>query len=265
MGNRCRNTIEFKNITKMPYFTNHEIDFEKIIPIPEALANIYDDHKDEAIIAALTEALSIPVSTFDKKRMEVLREYAVKCFIHQFAWFIIDECVTNPPQDIAAAPDVLRPFMQSDKKDYLRGPYETGNVEHWLRFAYAEEIDKYCLQWAKAKESALATLKDINSLAKTGKTYMENYRTYGAMAWDDWTNKHWGPVYNAFDTEIENENKITFYTDWTLPIPVLKKISANAPDEQLFGQFFDEGGYEGEYIIEHGEVTSWEVSPVHWD
>lgn len=283
-----KNTIEMTDITKMPYFTNGEIDFWKIAPAPEALVNIgnemdkdvtasliiSDEMKKEAVMASLTEALTIPVKSFNKEKMEMLRNITTRCFIHDFAWSVTYKYIKLFPKDKTIIPDEILTYIENTPDLLTMRPLDMKAAENWIRRATPEELDEHCIMWGEDMEMVLHMLFkdevkhsskkwDLTKLKQAGDTYIANYKKYGAMTLREWINEHWGTESNAFNTDIESENKIKFYNHGNIPMPILQKISADNPGKTLFGKFFEEDDLTlGEYTIEHGEVTYYKSWPL---
>lgn len=78
------------------------------------------------------------------------------------------------------------------------------------------------------------------------KVVLNNIKKYGAADWYNWSVYNWGTKWNAYDTsewEDCKDGKVTsFYTAWSPPIPVIKKLSSKYPTLTFKLEYADEGG-----------------------
>ena len=51
--------------------------------------------------------------------------------------------------------------------------------------------------------------------------------------WYKWRVENWNTNHNACDFEYVNENTIRFDTAWSVPVPVIKTVSKQFPDEDI--------------------------------
>lgn len=95
-----------------------------------------------------------------------------------------------------------------------------------------------------------------------GKQSYENFQKYGAPTWYEWSNKHWGTKWNAYeDGEMECTDRVrmlSFQTAWSMPLPILLKLSEMMPDAKLSVHWADEdiGRNCGTLTIQNGDVIS---------
>lgn len=79
--------------------------------------------------------------------------------------------------------------------------------------------------------------KDItlDDLYNMGQQYMDNYIKYGAFTWYHWSIDNWGTKWNACDTTWNKQypNEVWFNTAWSVPEPIVKKISEMYPNVQF--------------------------------
>ena len=81
--------------------------------------------------------------------------------------------------------------------------------------------------------------------------------------WFDWYSWHcefWGTKWNAFCTEIIDDDTVQFETAWGAPDPILGKISRMFPDvEMLVHSEYEDGGIV-DSVYKNGEVISSEMT-----
>lgn len=203
MPNYVANTLKMKDITKLPLFTEQDgkkcFDFNKVIPMPEAL-NIESSSRAEwAIVYYLTKRCVIPVG-----------------------------CLMGDDKKIADA-TVHNQFSRN-----------------WLQEVYTRTQ-----KWAyNAPESQ----KD--KLFEDGKQYVDNYKQYGATSWYEWCIENWGTKWNAGSNGQIDDDTIVFKTAWSMPEPVIMKLSQMYPDREIDIMFADEGrgSNTGHIVYQNGQV-----------
>lgn len=93
-----------------------------------------------------------------------------------------------------------------------------------------------------------------------GKAAWHNLQDYGAATWYDWCVSNWGTKWNAYgynDIGYGNNDTLRFYTAWSAPHPILKKLSGMYPDLTFEHSWADEdiGHNCGWYSYKDGEQT----------
>ena len=85
MPSWCNNTIKMQGIAKMSgYFTDGEFDFNKVIPMPEAL-NIETMFSQEyAIIAYLTDGFKKHLAELEEEKQAIAQKYANNRFMEDW-------------------------------------------------------------------------------------------------------------------------------------------------------------------------------------
>lgn len=97
------------------------------------------------------------------------------------------------------------------------------------------------------KEDKKGNIYEVNE--RTRKLWMKKY---GADNWHSWATKNWGTKWNACDADCEiiyEEDytlmHYTFYTAWSLPLPIIIHIIKNFPNlEMNYKGCISEEGYE---------------------
>lgn len=76
--------------------------------------------------------------------------------------------------------------------------------------------------------------KDItlDDLYNMGQQYIDNYVKYGTFTWYRWRINNWGTKWNACDTTWDDKysDTVWFNTAWSVPEPIVKKISEMYPN-----------------------------------
>ena len=91
-----------------------------------------------------------------------------------------------------------------------------------------------------------------------GKTAYDNIRKYGSPTWYEWSVKHWGTKWNAYDCSYDEADcKLTFLTAWSAPHPVVAALAAMYPALYIMHEWADEdiGQNCGRYEYYGGERT----------
>ena len=108
----------------------------------------------------------------------------------------------------------------------------------------------------ETKEYMFATEGDVYAY---GKKALDNYLNYGAKDWYDWCVINWGTKWNACDTRFNDINKadVCFDTAWTPPLPVIKSLSEQYPEQTFHFEFAEEqpGYYAGELMLRNGQIV----------
>ena len=93
---------------------------------------------------------------------------------------------------------------------------------------FAEKFDEFN---EEAKE------RIINS----GLAYVRNLVKYGYPTWFEWNKDNWNTKWNAYDTELKNDNEIWFTTAWqNVSDKIIYKLSTMFPDVRFKYSFSSE-------------------------
>ena len=100
-------------------------------------------------------------------------------------------------------------------------------------------------------------LKEIKQEDKEkGKQYLDNFLKYNSTTWYDWRIDNWGCKWNAADAEVY-DNKISFRTPWSAPLPIFEALAQKFPDVQITCAYSEEqfGIYVGKIIFKNNKVV----------
>ena len=97
-------------------------------------------------------------------------------------------------------------------------------------------------------------LADLNE----GQLALDNIKNYGCKDWYEWAVKNWGTKWNSSDGFCENDT-LSFQTAWSLPEPVLVKLSEMFPDITIGVVYADEdiGSNCGEFQLVDGNIENY--------
>ncbi len=85
---------------------------------------------------------------------------------------------------------------------------------------------------------------------------------YGAEnCWYKWSIKNWGTKWNCYEVNVD-VGYFSFWTAWSFPEPILRKLSKKFPKIKFFIQYADEdlGSNVGDIIMQNGKVIE-DLSP----
>jgi hypothetical protein len=88
-----------------------------------------------------------------------------------------------------------------------------------------------------------------------GDRYASNLKNYGAKTWYDWCCENWGTKWNAYNSEITEDDVeyghlvISFQTAWSPPTPVYEALAEKFPNVDIEGYWSDEGSYSRERVF----------------
>lgn len=129
-------------------------------------------------------------------------------------------------------------------------------------FRTAEKELECCLSEVRSLISS-GSEEEINKSYKSGRTLVENYKNYGYLTWYEWCNSVWGTKWNALNTDVANDDVITFDTAWGPPVGWLEKlISLGVPFEFSWEE---EGGLYGKYVSDGKTLEETESGVVNDD
>lgn len=108
------------------------------------------------------------------------------------------------------------------------------------------------------KKETKGTFVPMDSSPITGEMQTELFMKYGVDNWEDWRVKNWGTVFDAKDTEIINDNQLSFNTSDSTPFVGIIRLSIMFPRVIFKVEYADEdlGVNVGIYRIENGNVLS---------
>jgi hypothetical protein len=124
------------------------------------------------------------------------------------------------------------------------------------------EIRK-AIEGKRTKEEIIQSLIDLK-LSKMGTeeekefdNSITNFIYYGFTDWYGWSCHNWGTKWNAYATERNCDNIISFETAWSTPEPVIKRLSEKYPNNKFALKYADEdtGGNCGRYVYKNGELV----------
>ena len=91
-----------------------------------------------------------------------------------------------------------------------------------------------------------------------GEKYYNNLQKYGARHWYDWTNKHWGTKWNAYDCIPweKGSDMLEFYTAWDSVVKLMAMLSKKFPEMEITYRWANEDlGYDvGEIVMKDGRI-----------
>ena len=107
-------------------------------------------------------------------------------------------------------------------------------------------------------EETKGTIVGMDSSPITGEMQTELFMKYGVDNWKDWSEKNWGTILDAKDTEIINDNQVKFVTSDSSPFNAIVRLSIMFPRVIFKVEYADEdlGVNVGVYRIEYGSVLS---------
>lgn len=89
-----------------------------------------------------------------------------------------------------------------------------------------------------------------------GQTAIKNMEQYGASTWYDWRILNWGTKWNAYNSELREDNTIEFQSAWNAPTPVIRKLSLIFKRALITHEWADEdiGSNCGKMVYYGGEI-----------
>ncbi len=147
----------------------------------------------------------------------------------------IEESSQNDPDIYIYISEKLTKSLDDVKKDPRSGLIHNMFNEDWI-----SEIHRRITQ----SEEYSVEEKLIQSYER-GKLLVENYEKYGATTWYNWCCNNWGVKWNASDTEIIDDDTISFTTPWGPPDGWLDALTQK--DVPFTLDWEEEGGDSGSY------------------
>lgn len=116
--------------------------------------------------------------------------------------------------------------------------------------------------WRSRRSKNVQYVMKKKELAEALENYIKgffNLKRYGETDWYEWSIKHWGTKWNAYD-EVIDDNVIEFSTAWSTPLPVLVEVSKRLKNVEINVDYADEdiGSNCGTLEILNGEVSEFE-------
>lgn len=98
--------------------------------------------------------------------------------------------------------------------------------------------------------------KDGTTLEQYGEMYYNNISKYKYFDWYSWSIANWGTKWNAYNDAI-TDKYVSFDTAWSMPEPIITKLSQELPNIELFVLYADEdiGSNYGAFAIKNGVIT----------
>lgn len=114
---------------------------------------------------------------------------------------------------------------------------------------YCTMSDKEFQEWLHGRNE--------EDLAKIGLQYISNKVLYGATTWYDWRYQNWGTKWNSYDNALVSEDTIEFNTAWSMPEPIMLKLSEMFPEIRIQHWWADEdvGSNAGYRVYQNGEIV----------
>lgn len=195
-------------------------DFEKIVPMPKELHLTSGGNQDSAIAYALS------LKTDEEKQaiMEQLKNKDTKSIWGSY----FDKFTRHyDKQEISKLKELAKQFKK-DRKDNKQDAFEY--------------IDYDGL--------GIKTLEDL------GNRYIQNVLDYGFDTWYDWSCANWGTKWNSSNTYVVDDNNVEFDTAWSCPFEVLKALSKQYADIEIYVEYADEdlGSNCGYFTLQNGEI-----------
>ena len=189
---------------------NGELDFGKLLPMPESLNITSGGHQREAVALYLYKERGEA-----EKLNEIFESYKN----------------SNPGSEIKNV---------GEYADHLEEEYRAS-------FTKLMENPNAKLEY---KNERAEEMKKFPTLASQGEVYVTNKEKYGAETWYEWRNLNWGCKWNASESYVEETGdllEISFNTPWGPPSGWLEKLSEAAP---FYLEWIEEQGYHGEFICD---------------
>lgn len=273
MPNWVYNTIN--NYSKDVYekYTDgkNAIDFNKLIPEPEEITNTTSGSTAK-VAKQIYKYKTWKKNTEDHYKYDSPLYNRLNKQANMTAESIGYMCIENPDE-------TLNELVKKDENKYDALRYEKyvelyGNKD--FRSLTNEEFenscDKYCdiedKSFKECKKSHEESIKKSDVITKDnidfkfdniteyGKhlDYLEN--KYGFDNWYDWRCANWGTKWNACDSNYnEDEETLTFDTAWSVPIPILAKISQENPEKTMDVYSEEETGWFEEHQLKDGKIS----------
>lgn len=158
-----------------------------------------------------------------------------------------------------------------EELDMISGSVEDNAIKAYMKYHGNPALQK--MMDAKSKWNILAGNYEISEeeisrcaesnnmtvdeLIKAGERYCLNVFYHGFTTWYDWCCEYWGTKWNAYETNIVDEDTVEFCTAWSAPLPVVQQLSRMYPDKVVSIMWADEdrGCNTGEIAYQNGLVA----------
>lgn len=130
-------------------------------------------------------------------------------------------------------------LLKASKQDMLYKDYYTKIFHTSIDKDRLEDLNNNFERQIKENKDLFKEL-NINTLEDLGNQYIDNILKYGADSWYDWCNRNWGTKWNSSSTYILNDNEVEFDTAWSCPIGILKELSKQFSDVEIYVEYADE-------------------------
>ena len=81
--------------------------------------------------------------------------------------------------------------------------------------------------------------------------------------WYDWHCDFWGTKWNAIDCKIVDDDTITFDTAWSVPEPILLRLSEMFPEEEINVSIsYEMEDYYEDLTLKHGDIVKEEKTRI---
>ena len=133
------------------------------------------------------------------------------------------------------------------------------HVTNKIKVLGSKEEIKEVLEKVKGEEVTI----DFNNIVPTpddifqGNVGRDEELKYGNKTWHVWNRENWGTKWNAYSTNIENDDTIVFDTAWSTPLPVIKALSKLFPNIGFELSYADEdiGSNCGVLTLANGDIV----------
>lgn len=238
-----------------------DIDFNKVIPMPEELnfPDIRPTHENAIAAYEYEQYKNNAKKPFYYHAPSSIRNSMENYYNRNIADFG-KMAVSNPDKSLN---DIIDNEYDKKKLEDLKNIYgdlNTSNdkvgIDRLNRYTdYIE--NNYHKLYDNDKEilsnSTKSMIETYPTLIELGKHYVDCKEKYGFDNWYDWRVANWGTKWNASDTNYDGET-IHFDTAWSVPHPIIAKIAEEFPETKLYGRSDEESGWFEEYYTKDGKL-----------
>lgn len=137
----------------------------------------------------------------------------------------------------------------------------TEGLKMYKEFCKVTEILPLAVEEELLREYQKDHPEFTDDLFNLGKTALNNLRQYGSVDWYDWSIRNWDTKWNAYGLiplawNSDEECTFGFYTAWTAPEEVIKKLAAEYSDLHITHVWVNEdlgSGFHGLAVYENGD------------
>ena len=164
---------------------------------------------------------------------------------------------------IIPMPDILADIEESTEAEHgaallllqsEMAPYACGNLYDFeierIREATGLPSD------TPIRKIARAYLNENPETANLGRRRLVAINETGYASWYPWSIESWGTKWNSYDNDFSKLNTVNFKTAWSMPEPIMKKLSELFPKVEFEWKWADEdkGNNCGIWTFENGEL-----------